>query len=376
MGIFKSLLGDRLSKRSFYMNKNLYVVLMAGGVGVRFWPYSRNGKPKQFLDVLGTGRTLLQSTYDRFATICPKENIFVVTHQEHAQLVHDQLPDLKVSQILAEPMRKNTAPCIAYASYRIQQQNKDAVIVVSPSDHLILKEEEFHDIILRAAEQAKEQDKLLTLGITPSRPETGYGYIQFLPDKKLSKKVKTFTEKPELALAKKFIESGDFVWNAGIFIWGVQAITAAIQEHIPEMAEVFEEVKSVFNTEAEPEAIEKAYAQCKNISIDYAILEKATNVFVCLGDFTWSDLGSWASIHDISAKDENNNVLKGKSLLYDTRNSIIRASSDKLIVVQGLNGYLVAEFGNVIIVCEKDREDQFRRFVNDVKGMQGGSEFL
>jgi len=377
MGILKSLLGDRLSKRSFYMNKNLYVVLMAGGVGVRFWPYSRNAKPKQFLDVLGTGKTLLQSTYDRFAAICPKENIYVVTHQEHAHIVHEQLPDLQASQILGEPMRKNTAACIAYASYRIKQQNNDAVIVVSPSDHLILKEDEFHEIILRAAEQAKDQDKLLTLGITPTRPETGYGYIQYLPDKKLAKKVKTFTEKPELSMAKQFLDSGDFVWNSGIFIWGVQAIVQALQAHLSEMAEVFEECVPTFNTPEEADAIEKAYGQCKNISIDYGVMEKATNVFVCLGNFTWSDLGSWGSIHEISPKDEHNNVIKGKALLYDTRNSIIRASSpDMLIVVQGLNGYLVAEFGNVIIVCEKDKEDQFRKFVNDVKAMQGGGEFL
>lgn len=377
MGILKSLLGDRLSKRSFYMNKNLYVVLMAGGVGVRFWPYSRNAKPKQFLDVLGTGKTLLQSTYDRFAAICPKENIYVVTHQEHAHIVHEQLPDLQASQILREPMRKNTAACIAYASYRIRQQNNDAVIVVSPSDHLILKEDEFHEIILRAAEQAKDQDKLLTLGITPTRPETGYGYIQYLPDKKLAKKVKTFTEKPELSMAKQFLDSGDFVWNSGIFIWGVQAIIQAVQAHLSEMAEVFEECVPTFNTPEEADAIEKAYGQCKNISIDYGVMEKATNVFVCLGNFTWSDLGSWGSIHEISSKDELNNVVKGKALVYDTRNSIIRASSpDKLIVVQGLNGYLVAEFGNVIIVCEKDKEDQFRKFVNDVKAMQGGVEFL
>lgn len=377
MGILKSLLGDRLSKRSFYMNKNLYVVLMAGGVGVRFWPYSRNAKPKQFLDVLGTGKTLLQSTYDRFAAICPKENIYVVTHQEHAHIVHEQLPDLQASQILGEPMRKNTAACIAYASYRIKQQNNDAVIVVSPSDHLILKEDEFHEIILRAAEQAKDQDKLLTLGITPTRPETGYGYIQYLPDKKLAKKVKTFTEKPELSMAKQFLDSGDFVWNSGIFIWGVQAIIQALQTHLSEMAEVFEECVPTFNTPEEADAIEKAYGQCKNISIDYGVMEKATNVFVCLGNFTWSDLGSWGSIHEISSKDELNNVVKGKALVYDTRNSIIRASSpDKLIVVQGLNGYLVAEFGNVIIVCEKDKEDQFRKFVNDVKAMQGGGEFL
>jgi mannose-1-phosphate guanylyltransferase len=240
-----------------------------------------------------------------------------------------------------------------------------------------LKEEEFHEIILKAAEQAKSQDKLLTIGITPARPETGYGYIQFIPDKKVAKKVKTFTEKPELAMAKKFLESGDFVWNSGIFIWGVQAVIKSLKEHLNEMAEVFEECAASFNTPDEVEAIEKAYAQCKNISIDYAIMEKATNVFVCLGDFTWSDLGSWGSIHEISPKDNDNNVIKGKALLYDTRNSIIRASSsDKLIVVQGLNGYIVAEFGNVIIVCEKDREDQFRKFVNDVKAMQGGGEFL
>lgn len=376
MGILKSLLGDRLSKRPYYMNKNLYVVLMAGGVGVRFWPYSRNAKPKQFLDVLGTGKTLLQSTYERFALVCLKENIFVVTHQEHAHLVHDQLPELQHSQILQEPMRKNTAACIAFASYRIHQLNSEAVVVVSPSDHLILKEDEFHDTILRAAEQAKDQDKLLTLGITPARPETGYGYIQFLPDKGAAKKVKTFTEKPELSLAKKFLESGDFVWNSGIFIWGVQAIVKAIGEHLPEMSEVFEEAKQFFSTPGETQALEKAYAQCKNTSIDYGVMEKATNVYVCLGNFTWSDLGSWGSIHDLSSKDEHHNAVKGKALLYDTRNSIIRSSSDKLIVAQGLNGYLVAEFGNVIIVCEKDKEEQFRKFVNDVKAMQGGGEFL
>jgi mannose-1-phosphate guanylyltransferase len=358
-------------------NKNLYAVLMAGGVGVRFWPYSRNAMPKQFLDVLGTGKTLLQSTYDRFLSVCPAENIFVVTHQEHAHLVKAQLPDLVPAQILAEPMRKNTAPCIAYASYRIRTQNNDAVIVVSPSDHLILKEDDFKEIITKAAEQAKSQDRLLTLGITPTRPETGYGYIQYIPDKKIAKKVKTFTEKPELSLAKKFIESGDFVWNSGIFIWGVQAIIKALQEHLPEMAEVFEDHRYGFNTPKEAEAVEKIYAQCKSVSIDYGVMEKATNAYVCLGNFTWSDLGSWSSIHDLSTKDEHNNAVTGKTLLYDTRNSIIRASSPgKLIVTQGLNGYLVAEFGNVIIVCEKDKEDQFRKFVTDLKAMPGGGEFL
>jgi mannose-1-phosphate guanylyltransferase len=358
------------------MNKNLYVVLMAGGVGVRFWPYSRNSKPKQFLDVLGTGKTLLQSTYDRFAALCPPENIYVVTHEELGGLVRQQLPQLTGEQVLMEPMRKNTAACILYASLRIIKKNPDAVMVVSPADHLIMKENEFQDIIKKAADQAKSQDKLMTLGIQPTRPETGYGYIQYHTEKAFAKKVKTFTEKPELTLAKKFLESGDFVWNSGIFIWGVKAILDAFHQYLPEMSEVFDEVKAKLETKDEKDAILAAYSQCKNISIDYGIMEKAKNVYVCLGNFTWSDLGSWNSIHDISAKNEDNNAIDSNALTYDTRNSIIKGSPDKLIVVQGLNGYLVGEFGNVIIVCEKDKEEQFRRFVNDVKSKPNSNEFL
>lgn len=358
------------------MNKNLYVVLMAGGVGVRFWPYSRNAKPKQFLDVLGTGKTLLQSTLDRFKPLCPPENIYIVTHEEHASLVRQQLPELTDEQILAEPMRKNTTPCIAYASYRIFQRDPNAVIVVSPSDHLILMEQEFQEIIRKAADQAKSQDKLITLGITPSRPETGYGYIQYHTEKAFAKKVKTFTEKPELSLAKKFLESGDFVWNSGIFIWGVQAIIQELHEHLPEMAEVFDEIRGKLGTPDEKDAILSAYSQCKNISIDYGVMEKSTRVFVCLGNFTWSDLGSWGSIHEISDKDENNNVINANALTYETRNCIIKGSSDKLIVAQGLNGYLIGEFGNVIIVCEKDQENQFRKFVTDVKTRQNGADYI
>src|SRR5688572_351171 len=358
------------------MNNNLFVVLMAGGVGVRFWPYSRNSKPKQFLDVLGTGKTLLQSTMDRFLPVCPVENIYVVTHDEHADLVRQQLPQLSPNQVLAEPMRKNTAACIGYASYKIAQKNPDAIIVVTPSDHLILNEVEFQDVIKKASDQAKSQDKLITLGITPSRPETGYGYIQFHTEKTFAKKVKTFTEKPELSLAKKFIESGDFVWNSGIFIWGAKAIVDAFHRYLPEMAEVFDDIKTKLGTSEEKEAILSAYSQCKNISIDYGVMEKAQNVYVCLGTFTWSDLGSWASIHEISHKDENNNVINANAQTYETRNCIIKGSPDKLIVVQGLNGYLVGEFGNVVIVCEKDKEEQFRRFVNDVKGKPNASEFV
>ncbi len=358
------------------MNKNLYVVLMAGGVGTRFWPYSRNSHPKQFLDVMGTGKSLLRSTYERFLPLCPEENIFVVIHEEHLALTLQQLPELKESQVLAEPMRKNTTPCIAYGCHKIAKLNPDAVVVVSPADHLILNEADFQQTILKAAEYARSQDKLITLGITPTRPETGYGYIQFLESKTPLKKVKTFTEKPELTLAKKFLDSGDFVWNAGIFIWGVQAFLNSFRKYLPEMAEIFDDVSEKISTSEEKKAIQSAYAQVKNISIDYGIMEKADNVYVWLSHFAWSDLGSWASLHEISPKDENNNAVAGDALLYDTRNSIIKGPKDKLIVVQGLNGYLVGTFDNVVIVCEKDKEDLFRRFVNDLKGKSNGGEYL
>ena len=358
------------------MNKNLYVVLMAGGIGTRFWPYSRNSKPKQFLDVLGTGKTLLQSTYERFLPICQKENIFVVTSQEHRQITQQQLADLSPDQILAEPMRKNTAACIAYASHKIAKRNNEAVIVVSPTDHLILSEAEFQQTITKAAEFAKAQDKLITLGIKPSRPETGFGYIQFLDVKSPLKKVKTFTEKPELTLAKKFVESGEFLWNSGIFIWGVKAIIQALKKHMAEMEEIIEEAVPKMFTPDEQQAIESAYLQCKNISIDYGVMEKADNVYVWPSEFSWSDLGSWGSLYDISPKDSNNNVINSDAMVYDTRNTIIKGQGDKLIVVQGLNGYLVGAFDNVVIVCEKDKEELFRRFVSDLKSKSNGTHYL
>jgi mannose-1-phosphate guanylyltransferase len=358
------------------MNKNLYVVIMAGGIGTRFWPYSRNSKPKQFLDVLGTGKTLIQSTCDRFLPLCPVENIFVVTNEEHRDITLEQLPMLAKDQVLTEPMRKNTAACIAYASHKIAQRNKEAIMVVSPADHLILNDQEFQATINKSAEHAKANDKLITLGIKPSRPETGYGYIQFIENKGYLKKVKTFTEKPELALAKKFIETGEFVWNAGIFIWSVQAILKAIDKYLPEMGEIFEEAAPKFNSSEEKRALETAYAQCKNVSIDYGVMEKADNVFVALSSFAWSDLGSWASLHEISKHDSHHNTVNADALLYDTRNTIVKGPNNKLIVVQGLNGYLVGVFDNVVIVCEKDKEEMFRRYVNDVKAKPNNSDYI
>lgn len=358
------------------MERNLYVVLMAGGVGTRFWPYSRNAKPKQFLDVLNTGKTLLQATYERYLPLCPPENILIVTHEEHAGLVQAQLPLLRAEQLVLEPMRKNTAPCIAYAAARIRNLSKDAVMVVSPADHLILNEKEFQNTILKAVEQARSQDKLITLGIQPTRPETGYGYIQYLESKSSLKKVKTFTEKPALALAKTFIESGDFVWNSGIFIWGVQAVHEAFHRYLPELAEAFEEIAPHLNTPQERAQVSKIYGQTKSISIDYGVMEKADNVFVALGNFSWSDLGSWASLHDASVRDGENNVINAKALIYDTRNSVVIGPPETLVVAQGLNGYLVGVFDNVVIICEKDKEELFRRYVNDLKARTDGADYL
>ncbi|HNP95728.1 MAG TPA: mannose-1-phosphate guanylyltransferase [Cyclobacteriaceae bacterium] len=357
------------------MDKNLYVVLMAGGIGTRFWPYSRNAKPKQYLDVLGTGKTLIQSTYDRFLPLCPKENILIVTNEDLADITKEQL-QLGDEQVLVEPMRKNTAPCIAYASYRIAKKNPNAVMVVSPADHLILNEVEFQNTVKRSVADAKGGDRLITMGIKPTRPETGYGYIQYLAGSGQLKKVKTFTEKPALALAKKFIDSGDFVWNSGIFVWSVASILKALEKFQPEIAEAFEEASAKFYTDDESKVIQSAYAQSKNISIDYAVMEKADNVYVYPSDFAWSDLGSWGSLHEIKDKDSDRNVVQANAMVYETRNSVIKGSPEKLIVVQGLDGYLVGEFDNVIIVCQKDKEDLFRVFVNDLKAKPNGSDYL
>jgi mannose-1-phosphate guanylyltransferase len=359
--------------------KNNYCIIMAGGVGSRFWPMSRSTYPKQFIDVLGIGRTLLQQTYHRFLTTCPKENIYVVTNDAYVSLVKEQLPELAEKQILGEPQRRNTAPCIAYASYKIGKENPDANIVVAPSDHVIVDEGEFDVCIGEALKFTASQDCLVTLGIKPSRPDTGYGYIQFMEagsgDRALCK-VKTFTEKPDLDMAKFFLQSGEFLWNAGIFIWNYKSIAKAFKEFLPEMDALFAGGVDSYNTPGEYEFIKKAYALCTNVSIDIGIMEKAQNVFVLPADFGWSDLGTWGSLYDHINKDLYQNAVVGNNvMLYDSSNCVVNMPKNKLVVLQGLDDYIVVESDNILLVCKKQDEQQIRQFVNDVK-LNKGDKFV
>lgn len=361
--------------------KNQYCIIMAGGVGSRFWPMSTTAHPKQFLDILGTGRTLLQQTFDRFKELCPIENIYVVTNDIYETLVATQLPELSKNNILSEPARKNTAPCVAYASYKIHKLNPKALTVVAPSDHLITKEDTFVKAIKSCFNKAKNEDCLVTLGIKPTRPDTGYGYIQFIDsptqekDKRIFK-VKTFTEKPDHDMAKFFMESGDFLWNSGIFIWSTESVIKALEQNDPELAYVFKDGWDVYNTKDEKDFIKRAYNICKNISIDYSIMEKAKNVYVRSSLIGWSDLGTWGSLYTHIHHDKNGNALIGKNIMeYDCHNCIVHVPKDKLVVLQGLKDYIVVESEGVLMVCKKQDEQQIRNFVNDVK-VQKGDKFV
>ena len=354
------------------MKSDVFVVIMAGGVGSRFWPYSRNSRPKQFIDVLGIGKSLLQMTYNRFLTTADKDNILVVTNDIYADLVKEQLPDISDDHILTEPNRRNTAPCIAYAVYKIKKKNPNAIMVVTPADHAIFQEDNFAKVIDTAVQAATGTTKLITVGITPNRPDTGYGYIQYLEKENTEvKKVKTFTEKPELALAKKFLASGDFVWNAGIFVWSIPAVTKAFEASLPEMAETFEEGTSVYYTKDEKEYIDRVYPQCQNISIDFGILESSPEVYVVPGTFDWSDLGSWNSLHEIRDKDDHQNVIDADVVLGDCSNNIIKSETKRVLVLDNLEGYLVGDFDDVLIICKKDQDAKFREYVAEVKRQKG-----
>ena len=394
-------------------SKNNYCVIMAGGVGSRFWPFSRENKPKQFLDFFGTGRSLLQMTVDRFRPIVPIENMFIVTNISYKQMILEQIPDMHESQILCEPARRNTAPCIAYATAHIRalclqraygwtkdectqlegytkegsmKGNKSlpkfqdidwskpemqANIVVAASDHLILEEEKFRQTILKAFDFVSKNKAIATLGMHPTRPETGYGYIQYLKDNGQDDiyPVKTFTEKPNLEMAKVFLESGDFLWNSGIFIWNLQTISEAFRYLLPEVADRFREGELLMGTEKEEAFIEEIFPKCPNISIDYGIMEKADNVYVLPSSFGWSDLGTWGSLYELSEKDADKNVsLHSSALFYEATGNIVTLEHGKLAVVQGVDDMIVAEQQGVLLICKKAEEQRIKQFVADIQG--------
>jgi mannose-1-phosphate guanylyltransferase len=361
------------------MNKNNYVLIMAGGVGSRFWPKSRNHFPKQFIDILGIGKSLLQLTYKRFLKICPNDQIYVLTNEHYAGLVAEQLPDVLQQNILLEPSRNNTAPCIAYAAYKIGQLNPNANIVVAPSDHLILKEDIFLKKIEEALDFSSKHDALLTLGISPTRPDTGYGYIQYQrADIKnqngLSeiKKVSAFMEKPILAKAEEYLASGDYVWNAGIFIWSANALKNAFVKYASEIATLFESGLRFYNTSDEAKFIAENYPSSPNISIDYAILEKADNVYTIPADIGWSDLGTWASLHAVGEKDIDNNMVNlTKINLKDTNNCIIHLPNDKAAVIRGLDNYIVVDDGDVLLIYPKSHEQEIKQVAKDMVNEHG-----
>lgn len=350
---------------------------MSGGIGSRFWPASRTTYPKQFLDFFGTGRSLLQQTFDRFKQIIPVENIYIVTNKKYKELTMEQLPELKENQILLEPQRRNTAPCIAFAANRIRAVNSKANMVVAPSDHLILKEQDFLERIREGLEFVNKHKTLLTLGMKPNRAETGYGYIQIDTEKLENiSKIKTFTEKPNKELAKVFFESGEFMWNSGIFLWNVQTILSAFDELLPDIASRFNSGQKFFNTPQEAEFIDQIFPACPNISIDFGILEKASNIYVLTADFGWSDLGTWGSLHDLSEKDENNNaILKCDALLYNSHDNLVSLPKGKLAVLHKMDGYIVAESGNVLMICKKENEQEIRQFVIDTQ-LKKGDEYI
>ncbi len=356
------------------MNKNHYVAIMAGGIGSRFWPMSRTDFPKQFLDILHTGRTLIQATFDRFALFIPKENIYVVTADQYKDIVALQLPEMKAANILCEPARKNTAACIAYISYKLRETNVEANLICAPADHIILEPAAFKAVCLNALDFTENIKGLLTLGIKPTYPNTGYGYIQYEPHAVSDNvyKVKTFTEKPDKELAVTFLASGDFLWNAGIFVWKIKNIIVAFEKFLPEMHEVFDAEKNLFNTDAEKDAIEKIYPQCVNISVDYGIMEKADNVYIIPSSFGWSDLGTWASAYDNLEKDYLENAVAGDNvIIIDATKNIIHSDNKKLVLVQGLDDFIVVDTKDVLLICKKEKEQDIKEYVAEVKRNKG-----
>ena len=355
------------------MDKNRYCVIMCGGVGSRFWPFSKTSKPKQFIDFFGTGRSLLQMAYDRIKDIVPDKNIILITNENYGELIKEQLPQIADSQILLEPARRNTAPCIAWAAHHIQALNPDAKMLVAPSDHLILNIEKYHRSVIKAFEFIEGRDALVTMGIKPNRPETGYGYIQVGEHVEGDfSAVKTFTEKPDEDLARVFLKSGEFFWNSGMFIWSVESIIKAMSNHVPEMSAVFELGKPYFGTDKEQEYIDSNFEACPSVSIDFALMEKAPNVYVETVDFGWNDLGTWGSLYDHSPKNRDGNVTQNsKALMFNSHNNIVAIKGDKLLVASGLEGYIVADVDDALLIVPLDEEQKIKTYVNEVKSKFG-----
>tara|TARA_B100000683_G_scaffold213650_1_gene208653 strand:+ start:5872 stop:6936 length:1065 start_codon:yes stop_codon:yes gene_type:complete len=354
---------------------------MAGGIGSRFWPFSTHTKPKQFLDILGTGRSLIQLTFDRLSKICPQDQIFIVTNDDYQSLIREQLPEIPENNILFEPVRRNTAPCVAYGCYKIHDKNPNANILVAPSDHLIMNESDYLAVIKKAFKASSENDILITLGITPTRPDTGYGYIQATDETLGSEsrllKVKTFTEKPDKALAEVFYESGDFSWNSGMFIWSSKSIVKSFETNMLNIHELFKEGFGSYSTEKERDFINEIYAQCVNISVDYAILEKADNVFVLPCDIGWTDLGTWGSLFNRVDKDEKDNAIVGKSVkVYNSSNNMISNPTDKLMVIDGLDNFIVVNTEDALLVCKKDDEQKIKQFVTDLNSTKKYKKYI
>ena len=344
---------------------------MAGGIGSRFWPMSTTDRPKQFIDVLGVGRTLLQLTYDRFEGICPPENIWILTNARYTSLVHEQLPDVPQGNILSEPCRRNTAPCIAYVSWRIKKENPKANVVVTPSDHIVTNGTEFRRVVESCLKFTSETDAIVTLGMKPTRPETGYGYIQADLSSSSARnkeiyRVDSFREKPDYETAQKYIRNKSYFWNAGIFIWRVSTIVNAFRIYMPAMSKIFETMLPIYGTPKEQEMINERYPQCESISVDYAIMEKASEIFVCPADFGWSDLGTWGSLLAQSKKDLYGNSRIGENIsVFDTHNCIIHTTEEKKVVVQGLDGYIIAEKENTLLICKLSEEQRIKQFAEE-----------
>ncbi len=354
-------------------NKNYYAILMAGGVGSRFWPLSTQAFPKQFHDMLGTGQTLIQKTFHRLAQLIPEENIFILTNERYNDLVFEQLPGITKRQVVLEPAMRNTAPCILYAALKIKKENEDAVMIVAPSDHWIEDENAFTANVKTAFEFCQNNAALMTLGITPTFPNTGYGYIEY--DKSSTdsiKPVKQFREKPDYATAKTFLDQGNFLWNAGIFMWSVQTVLSAFEKNQPELFKLFEMGYDTFNTELEEEFIKENYPKANNISVDYAIMEKSDNVYVIPATFDWNDLGTWGSLYDKLDKDDNNNaVVNAQVLLENASGNMIRTQKNKIVVLEDLNDYIIVDKEEVLLIFPKRKEQDIKKVLQNVKNKFG-----